>query len=286
MKTRIITGIVALCIFAPICIFSGTWIFPIAFGILALVGVFEMAKCLKLNKNFALTIPMYLVAVALPIVRYMLYLKEVSKPNSVFMLYAMTSAFVLLMYSLIYVMLGRNKKNVADVLTFYALSLYIIGCFVAVVMVRFTGTERHKDIGAYMYLLIFISAWICDTFAYFVGRFFGKHKLIPEISPKKTIEGAIGGIVFTFLALILYWTIVKYGFKYDGLSIVHICILGIVLPIVSQIGDLVASSVKRQYNIKDFGNLFPGHGGVLDRFDSAMLVAPVLCLTNAIMFLF
>lgn len=283
MKTRIITGTVAIGIFVPVCIFSGTWLFPIVFGLLSLIGIYELAKCLNVHKNLILTLPMYLVAAALPLIRYLLYKQSIVSPNSQFMFYAMISAFVILIFFLSYVMFGKNKKNISEVMTFYALSIYIIGCFASIVIVRFTGAN---NIGAYMYLLIFISAWVCDTFAYFVGRLLGKHKLIPAISPKKTVEGAIGGILFTLIALVLYWTIVKYGFKYDGLSIIHICILGVVLPIVSQIGDLIASSIKRQYDIKDYGRLFPGHGGVLDRFDSVMLVAPVLCITNAIIFLF
>ena len=283
MKTRIITGFVALCIFAPVCIFSGTWVFPIVFGLISLIGIYELAKCLHVHKNLVLTIPMYLTALALPIVRFLIYKQGISNPNAQFLLYAMICAFVILMFFLVYVMLGKNKKNISEVLTFWALCVYVIGCFVSIVIVRFTGAN---NIGAYMYLLIFISAWVCDTFAYFVGRLLGKHKLIPAISPKKTVEGAIGGIVFTIFALVLYWVIVKYGFNYNGLSIIHICILGVVLPIISQIGDLVASSIKRQYELKDYGNLFPGHGGVLDRFDSVMLVAPVLCLTNAIFFMF
>ena len=284
MKKRIITGIVALCIFAPICIFSGTWFFGFAFGVISTVGIFEISKCLGLHKNLFLTLPMYVASFCLPNLRYIIYAKGDSKPNSVFLLYAMVTAFILLIYFLAYVMLGKNKKSISEVLTFFALCVYIIGCFSSVVMVRFTGTEKYNDIGAYMYLLIFISAWVCDTFAYFVGKFFGKHKLIPEISPKKTIEGAIGGIVFTLIALISYWCIVRFAFGYNGLYIQHLCLLGIILPIVSQVGDLLASSIKRQYNIKDYGNVFPGHGGVLDRFDSAMLVAPVMCLTNALIF--
>lgn len=286
MKKRIITGIVALCVFAPVCIFSGTWFFGFAFGVISLVGIYEMAKCLGFHKNFFLTIPMYLASLALPIARYVIDAMHISKPNSVFLFIAMTTAFSLLIYSLAYVMFGKNKKNISEVMTFYALSVYVIGCFSSVVMVRFTGTEKYDDIGAYMYLLIFISAWVCDTFAYFTGRLLGKHKLIPEISPKKTVEGAIGGIIFTLIALVGYWAIIKYVpvFNYHGIELWHICILGVTLPIVSQIGDLLASSIKRQYNIKDFGNVFPGHGGVLDRFDSAMLVAPILCCINAIIF--
>ncbi len=287
MKKRIITGIVALFVFAPVCIFSGTWFFGFAFGVISLVGVFEMAKCLGFHKNFFLTIPMYIASLGLPITRYVIEYLNVSKPNSVFLLIAMITAFILLIYSLAYVMFGKNKKNISDVMTFYALCVYVIGCFSSVVMVRFTDTDKYENIGAYVYLLIFISAWVCDTFAYFTGRLLGKHKLIPEISPKKTVEGAIGGVIFTLIALVGYWAIVKFVpiFAYD-IPIWYICILGITLPIVSQIGDLLASSIKRQYNIKDFGNVFPGHGGVLDRFDSAMLVAPIMCFINAIIFLF
>lgn len=286
MKKRIITGIVALFVFAPVCIFSGTWFFGFAFGVISLVGVYEMAKCLGFQKNYFLTIPMYLAALILPIVRYIIHYMQISKPNSVFLLIAMITSFSILIYSLACVMFGMNKKNISDVMTFYALSVYVIGCFSSVVMVRFTGTGEHKNMGAYLYLLIFISAWVCDTFAYFTGKFFGKHKLIPQISPKKTVEGAIGGIIFTLLALVGYWAIIEFVplFKDHGVEIWHICILGVVLPIVSQIGDLLASSIKRQYNIKDFGNVFPGHGGVLDRFDSAMLVAPIMCCINAIIF--
>ena len=280
MKKRIITAIVALCVFAPVCIFSGTWFLGVAFGIISLFGTFEMAKCLGIHKKIALTIPMYIASLSLPIVRWVIYYNGISKPNSVFLLIAMTTAFVLLIYSLAYVMFGKNKMKIADVMTFFALSVYVIGCFSSVVMIRFTG---DNEFGRYMFFMIFIAAWVCDTFAYFTGRLLGKHKLIPDISPKKTIEGAIGGVVFTLIALVGYWAIIKFTpLNYHGIKIWHICILGVLLPIVSQIGDLLASSIKRQYSIKDFGNVFPGHGGVLDRFDSAMLIAPILCCINAI----
>jgi phosphatidate cytidylyltransferase len=130
--------------------------------------------------------------------------------------------------------------------------------------------------GKYIYLLIFLGAWVCDTFAYFTGKFLGKHKLIPEISPKKTIEGSIGGIVFTIGAFVLYGFIVNKNFGDEiKLSYILLVVLGLASSIISQVGDLVASAVKRQYDIKDYGKLFPGHGGVLDRFDSVMLVAPI-----------
>jgi phosphatidate cytidylyltransferase len=159
----------------------------------------------------------------------------------------------------------------------YAMFLYIVGCFASIVCLRYFDYGPTKGIldGKYLYLLVFIGAWVCDTFAYFTGRFFGKHKLIPEISPKKTIEGAIGGIVFTAVAFGIYFLILDKCFNYK-LNPIALIILGIVVAVISQIGDLIASAIKRQYEIKDYGFIFPGHGGVLDRFDSVMLVAPTV----------
>ena len=122
MKKRIITGIVALFVFAPVCIFSGTWFFGFAFGVISFVGVYEIAKCLGLQKNFFLTIPMYIASLGLPILRYLIYHFKEIKPNSTFLLYAMITAFIVLIYSLAYVMFGKNKKKISDDLTFYALS--------------------------------------------------------------------------------------------------------------------------------------------------------------------
>ena len=277
MLKRIITGIIAIALFIPICIashFDG-WniIFPITISILSIVGIFEMSKCLGYHKNFILTIPMYILSL-LPMLRY------IQKTNRSFVAVAFIFIFGVLIYYLTYVMLknGRNKEGqslikLTDILTLFTLNIYVIGCFSSIYMVR-TG----KD-GEFIYLLAFFGAWICDTFAYFVGYLFGKHKLIPNISPKKTIEGSIGGIVFTVLGFALFGYIVNTFFN-ANISYFKLIFLGFVLSIVSQVGDLIASTIKRQYNIKDYGFLFPGHGGVLDRFDSVMLIAPILFVLN------
>lgn len=118
--------------------------------------------------------------------------------------------------------------------------------------------------------LIFIIAFSTDSFAYLVGISLGKHKLIPDVSPKKSIEGAIGGIVATVIITTLY-------LSYFGIGILPIdLILGFTGSIIAQCGDLVASRIKRDTGIKDFGHLIPGHGGIIDRFDSVILVAPVV----------
>lgn len=271
MLTRIITGIVAICLFIPVCYFSYTLVFPIVISLLCCVGVYEMAKCLGFDKKLFITIPMYLIALGLPILRYF------TGTNSPFLACALVAFFGMLIYVLAYVMLKKNTVKLSEILTFYAMFVYIVGCFSSMVVIRYSGG------GKYYYLLAFLGAWVCDTFAYFVGKFFGKHKLIPEISPKKTIEGSIGGIVFTVIGFAVYGLMVNNIFEDANLNYVKLCILGLVLSIVSQIGDLVASSVKRQYDIKDYGSIFPGHGGVLDRFDSVMLTAPTLYILNIVL---
>ena len=264
MKTRIITGIIAICLFVPVCYFSYTIAFPIVIGILCGIGVYEISKCLGYDKKYAICVPMYIIAAGLPVLRYF------TSYNSPFLSCAMFAFFGLLIYILTYVMLKKNTVELSGILTYFALFVYIVGCFSTLVVIRFSAN------GKYLYLLAFLGAWVCDTFAYFVGKFFGKHKLIPEISPKKTVEGSIGGIVFTVIGFAVYGLVVNSIFGDANLNYAKLCVLGLVLSVVSQIGDLVASTIKRQNNLKDYGNLFPGHGGVLDRFDSVMLTAPAL----------
>jgi phosphatidate cytidylyltransferase len=145
-------------------------------------------------------------------------------------------------------------------------------------VLRYTGAD-----GKYLYLICFIGAWVTDTFAYFAGRLFGKHKLIPEISPKKTIEGSIGGIVFCVIAMVLYgWIVVQITNGAVRANYWMLAVSGLFVSFVSQIGDLTMSAVKRTYGIKDYGKLFPGHGGVLDRFDSVLAVSIVLCVLSSV----
>ncbi|MBR6676258.1 MAG: CDP-archaeol synthase [Clostridia bacterium] len=117
-----------------------------------------------------------------------------------------------------------------------------------------------------------------DTFAYFCGRLFGRHKLIPSVSPKKTIEGSIGGIIFCIIGCVVY-RLVLGQMNVESLPAIWIfAVLGLLVSIVSQIGDLIFSLIKRRYGIKDYGILFPGHGGVLDRFDSVIATAPLILI--------
>ena len=126
------------------------------------------------------------------------------------------------------------------------------------------------------YILIpFIIACLSDIGAYFVGSFFGKHKLCPNISPKKTVEGLAGGVAASILGLLIYCLILQLGFDFK-VNYFLVFLYGVVGSLAGVFGDLTFSVVKRQTGIKDYGNIFPGHGGVLDRFDSVIVVAPLV----------
>ena len=129
--------------------------------------------------------------------------------------------------------------------------------------------------GGKIFGLVFIVAWVCDTFAYFTGRLFGKHKLAPNLSPKKTIEGSIGGIVFAVAACLVYGLIIEAATDLSANYIV-LGLLGLVLSVFSQIGDIWASLIKRERGIKDYSRMLPGHGGVMDRFDSILAISTLL----------
>ncbi len=137
------------------------------------------------------------------------------------------------------------------------------------------------ELGLAMVFVALVAAFLTDTGAYFSGYFFGKHKLIPEISPKKTVEGAIGGVIIAVVSLLVYaWILTFFGIK---TNILNIIIIGVIASIGSQFGDLSASMIKRELKIKDYGDIMPGHGGVLDRLDSLLFAAPIIFYLNMIL---
>lgn len=137
--------------------------------------------------------------------------------------------------------------------------------------VRLNTLEKGK----YLILIPLVAAFASDAFALFAGMAFGKHKLAPELSPKKTVEGAIGGLAGAVVLCLVYGAVLQFGFD-QQVSYIRFAMYGFLGSIVSQIGDLSFSYIKRQYGLKDFGNIFPGHGGVLDRFDSVIFCAPLM----------
>lgn len=275
MKTRVLTGIVAFLILIPFIIFSDTLLFPIGIAACALIAVWEALHCVGLHKNFWLLIPYGLVALAAPFsIRYWGVDETLTA--------AVAVVFLLMLYTFAVCVFARGKVDISAACSGLMTSLYAIGGFAALVFLH----DFHVG-GRFLYLLAFIGAWFTDIFAYFSGRLFGKHKLIPEISPKKTVEGSIGGILFCVLAFLGFTYVYNtwlVGFLPEvtipemttTLSYPLMAVVGLVVSVVSQIGDLSMSALKRHYGIKDFGKIFPGHGGMLDRFDSVLAVSITL----------
>ncbi len=145
------------------------------------------------------------------------------------------------------------------------------------VMLSFVYLTRMAEQGLKLVWLIFIASWICDTCAYLSGMLLGKHKLTPELSPKKSVEGAIGGVIGSALVGLLYGVIIDLG----DAAWISAVISGIG-AVISQFGDLTASAIKRNHDIKDYGKLIPGHGGILDRFDSVIITAPIVFILSEV----
>ena len=160
--------------------------------------------------------------------------------------------------------------------TFEKVSYAIVGALYTPLFVTSIYLIRNHSDGRFLFWLVFISSWICDTCAYLVGCSIGKHKLAPVLSPKKSIEGAIGGVLGSVIVAFVFGYFVQYklfGGTNNVIQYMIICFFG---AIISQVGDLFASAIKRNNDIKDYGTLIPGHGGILDRFDSVIFVAPII----------
>ncbi len=180
------------------------------------------------------------------------------------------TAFLIVVVLFSYTIFKFNKYNIVDI------SLTFIGIAYIVFMFSFVLLTRNLDSGFFYVWLIFIGAFATDTFAYFAGRYFGKRKILPVISPKKTVAGAIGGVFGSVLVMVLYGVFLNTNHYIDYIPLYHFAIIGLLCGCVSQIGDWAASSVKRFTKVKDYGNVMPGHGGVLDRFDSVLFTAPMV----------
>lgn len=272
MKTRIITSVVAVCILLPALYFSGTVVFCVALAAVTVISLFEMMKCIGVKKLY-ISIPVYAFGIISPfLLRYL-----DNKVTFAVISFIFTSAYLMYLFTITITSHGAFKFS--DAATVFTVSLYIITALNSIIYVRDFG-----NYGKYVYILIFLGAWITDIFAYFTGVLLGKHKLIPDVSPKKTIEGSIGGIVFCSLSFVIFGIITDSFFGTDA-NIVLLAIGGIIISIFSQIGDLIMSVIKRHYGIKDYGKIFPGHGGMLDRFDSILAVSlgvAVMCMFTSV----
>lgn len=259
MKQRITTAIFALVILAVAFLCYNTMIFNLFIALLSSFAVFELLSSTKYVKNKSVLVASCVYAFIIPffIVNYI----------------ALTALY--LIFLLVILLCYHQNVRFEEIAISFFVSLLIPIAFSTTVFIR----DRYETDGLFFILLICAAAWLTDTGAYFIGCSIGKHKLAPVISPKKTVEGAIGGLVVSLVFFILFC--VGYRQFRNGLieiNYLNAIIVALVCSIVGMIGDLLASVIKRQTEIKDYGNILPGHGGVLDRFDSFLLTAPVFCV--------
>ncbi|MGM8214503.1 phosphatidate cytidylyltransferase [Bacillaceae bacterium W0354] len=256
MKTRIITAIIGLLIFLPI-IYIGNWPFIIFMTIVSILAFLEILKMRNLK---ALSFPAIIGGLLLLIIMLRHKLDTVS-PYLAEHMYELIYAGILILF--IYSVWKKNQFSFDDV-AYVLLSFLYVG-------VGFSYFVETRILGLEYVLFVLTIIWLTDSGAYFIGRALGKRKLWPAISPKKTIEGFIGGIVCAVIATSIFQMIHPLHEH-----VIVVVLVTIAASILAQIGDLVESALKRKYNVKDSGNLLPGHGGVLDRFDSLIFMVPFL----------
>lgn len=256
-KTRLLSGIL-LVLIALVTIISGGDILFATVLLISLIGMSELYKVLKVHNTL-----LGVVGYAACIVYY-----GMIRMGRADMVTLLTIAFLVAIMA-VYVFSYPKYRSEQIMITFF-------GLFYVAVMLSYVYQTRELTQGAYLVWLIILCSWGCDTCAYCVGMLIGKHKMAPKLSPKKSIEGGIGGILGAALLGVIYALAINQfvsGADANALEYAVICGVG---GMISQVGDLAASAIKRNHDIKDYGKLIPGHGGILDRFDSVIFTAPII----------
>ncbi|MDO5560519.1 MAG: phosphatidate cytidylyltransferase [Oscillospiraceae bacterium] len=263
MATRVISALVAMVFGAGVLYFSDSIVLNIVLSALSALGLFELLRANKCLQYRFITVISFIYSIAMPFVHMC---------KDPLIIQTVTVAFVIIMFAGYFFV--HKKMNVEKL--FYTI---LIPVFLSYSLNSLYEMHEMSDAGhgVVFILLALCGAWIADTSAYFTGTFFGKHKLCPDISPKKTIEGFAGGLIFTGLFFIAFNVVyVKIFAKTASVNFIPSFFLGMICAAIGTIGDLSASLIKRQCNIKDFGKIMPGHGGFMDRFDSVLFVAPFM----------
>lgn len=244
-------------------------VFPFGMNIivsaLTCVSIYELTKSINTPNNVLFSILGMAFGAFAPII---VYFPIFGVPIAGAILLPYTVLFFLLCFYY------HEKFSALKACSIYGLSFFIVFCFVLLTKLRTNGAPHEA-----FYVFICINAsWVADAGAYFAGVLFGRHKLCPKLSPKKTIEGVFGGFFLNTLAMFVYtclYNLIFFGYSLH-INYYVLAIIGIVGTFISIVGDLTFSYIKRSINIKDYGNVIPGHGGILDRFDSTLFVTAFL----------
>jgi len=262
MKTRIISGCIFGILGLTIILLNYPIVDSIVITCLAIVSCFELYKAFKEKDIKPIKWLGYLSCLSI-------MLLDINILEEYKYLICKIAIVIVAITIYIYTVVSKLDRNMRDIFATVMSIIYIPLLF------SFMKLVFMLENGRILIWYVVLGAFASDTFAYFIGCKFGKHKLCPQISPKKTVEGAIGGIVGVILSYVVLTIIGNMYFNFN-MNLVYWILIAIVASIVGQMGDLTASAIKRYCGIKDFGNLMPGHGGILDRFDSLMFVAPIV----------
>lgn len=263
-KTRLLSGIVLVLIMIVTLYFGGF----VTLGMVALISMIGIYELMRIPEHVSKAL--LIVTEATTVVYYTIL--GLGNTFESYQYYYLLLLSVFLMVLMCFYVFGYPKYQLADIMLPFFAFFYVTVMLSYIFQVRFLPNG-----GAYV-VLVFLSAWGNDTCAYCVGVLFGKHKMSPKLSPKKSIEGFVGGIVGAALLGVAYAFL--FG-KITGEAVTGQLLLAFALicgigGMISVVGDLAASAIKRQYGIKDYGKLIPGHGGILDRFDSMIMTAPIV----------
>ena len=270
MKTRVISGIVIAIVLAAVLISGGYLLAGVLFAV-SLVSYNELTKATGVHGCGPKYNPLEICGYISIVVHYlqMILIKDYR-----YYIFSLMFAFFLIMAC--YVLTFPRFTSTKAMSAFF--------CFVyAPVNMSFVYLLRIRPDYGWIFAWVPFIAWVCDTCAYFTGRAFGKHKLAPVLSPKKTVEGAIGGVIGSVIVgfIIGYVLYARKMYNIDFLFVM--IIITFVGSIIGQLGDLLASGIKREHDIKDYGNVIPGHGGIMDRFDSVIFVIPCVYFLAAVL---
>ena len=255
MKTRVLSAILIMAIFIPLLIIGGKP-FSLLMSILAIMSLYELIHVRETKRKF----PVLMKTFAYIMVLFFTISNYTAMDFQLDLNYQVVALMIFSFLAPMVFINDNDKYNLNDAL-FLVGSVLFVGLSFNLLIIT-----RNFDITYIIYLLLITT--ITDTFALFTGMLIGKHKLAPKISPNKTIEGLLGGLFMgTFAAVAFYTTVIN-----PNMSLVVVIFITVLLALIGQVGDLVFSSIKRYYGIKDFSNLIPGHGGILDRFDSMIFV--------------
>ena len=271
MLKRIITGLLAGAVLVLVLLTYSIWL-TIGIAVMTMIAMWEFYRAVGLTTKNK---PLCIIGI---IGSCLIIGTRLVEPEP---RYIALVGFVYIVSLLLIMLYSREYVTLTDVAMIIIGNLYVAYLMLHIILVRSMTVELEYeiiDVGQMFIWLVFVGAIATDTFAYFTGFFFGKRKLWPDVSPKKTVEGAIGGTLGCGGSFVVYGLILEYLLPQFEVSLLLMFMLGLLCALAAQLGDLVASVIKRQYGVKDFGKILPGHGGVLDRFDSILFVAPVVYL--------